>query len=71
MYVLFIGLIKHYVWNQSSYLLRCVSGGCFGNDGKKYVIGGWAWACCCVTEVQRYDFICLQFYVIAYFAANI
>jgi len=30
-----------------------VSGGCFGNDGKKYVIGGWAWACCCVTEVQR------------------
>lgn len=31
-----------------------ISGGCFGNDGKKYVIGGWAWACCCVTEVQRY-----------------
>ncbi|CAK8694542.1 unnamed protein product [Clavelina lepadiformis] len=30
-----------------------VSGGCFGNDGKKYVIGGWAWACACVTEVQR------------------
>jgi len=28
-------------------------GGCFGNDGKRYVIGGWAWACCCVTEVQR------------------
>uniref|UniRef100_H2YSA9 Flotillin n=1 Tax=Ciona savignyi TaxID=51511 RepID=H2YSA9_CIOSA len=30
-----------------------VSGGCCGNDGKKYVIGGWAWAWCCVTEVQR------------------
>jgi len=30
-----------------------VSGGCFGNDGKKYVIGGWAWACAFVTEVQR------------------
>uniref|UniRef100_F7B059 Flotillin n=1 Tax=Ciona intestinalis TaxID=7719 RepID=F7B059_CIOIN len=30
-----------------------VSGGCWGNDGKKYVIGGWAWAWCCVTEVQR------------------
>ena len=28
-------------------------GGCFGNDGKRYVIGGWAWACACVTEVQR------------------
>jgi len=30
-----------------------VSGGLFGNDGKRYVIGGWAWACACVTEVQR------------------
>jgi len=30
-----------------------VSGGCYGNDGKKYVIGGWAWACAFVTEVQR------------------
>lgn len=30
-----------------------VSGGCFGGDHKKYVIGGWAWACCLVTEVQR------------------
>jgi len=30
-----------------------VAGGCCGADGKKYVIGGWAWAWCCVTEVQR------------------
>jgi len=30
-----------------------VSGGLLGNDGKRYVIGGWAWACACVTEVQR------------------
>nr|CAB3246488.1 flotillin-2 [Phallusia mammillata] len=30
-----------------------VSGGCCGADGKKYVIGGWAWAWCCVTEVQH------------------
>ncbi|XP_039270836.2 flotillin-2-like [Styela clava] len=30
-----------------------VSGGCCGGDHKQYVIGGWAWAWCMVTEVQR------------------
>jgi len=30
-----------------------VSGGCCGNDGKRYVIGGCAWAWACVSQVQR------------------
>ncbi|XP_071945803.1 flotillin-2-like [Antedon mediterranea] len=30
-----------------------VSGGCCGNEAKKYVIGGWAWAWCAVTDVQK------------------
>ena len=37
----------------SQYLLL---GGCFTSDRKRYVIGGWAWACCYVTDVQRYIF---------------
>ncbi|XP_070573029.1 flotillin-2-like isoform X1 [Ptychodera flava] len=30
-----------------------VSGGCCGATSKKTVIGGWAWAWCLVTDVQR------------------
>ncbi|XP_006819994.1 flotillin-2-like [Saccoglossus kowalevskii] len=30
-----------------------VSGGCCGANSKKTVIGGWAWAWCLVTDVQR------------------
>lgn len=30
-----------------------VSGGCCGAAEKKYVMGGWAWAWCLVTDVQR------------------
>lgn len=30
-----------------------VSGGWFGSTSKKMVIGGWAWAWCMVTDVQR------------------
>ncbi|XP_072028912.1 flotillin-2-like isoform X2 [Amphiura filiformis] len=29
-----------------------VSGGCCGSGAKKYVIGGWAWAWCLVSDVQ-------------------
>ena len=28
-------------------------GGCCGSQKKKTVIGGWAWAWACVTDVQR------------------
>ena len=30
-----------------------ISGGCCGNQGKKYLVGGYGWAWCFVTEVQR------------------
>ena len=30
-----------------------VPGGALDSAGKKYVSGGWAWACWCVTDVQR------------------
>lgn len=30
-----------------------ISGGCCGNQGKKYLVGGYGWAWCLVTEVQR------------------
>lgn len=30
-----------------------ISGGCCGNQGKKYLVGGCGWAWCLVTEVQR------------------
>lgn len=30
-----------------------VSGGCFRSTSKKMVVGGWAWAWCAVTDVQR------------------
>mgnify|MGYP001366130116 FL=1 len=30
-----------------------VPGGFIDSTGKKYVSGGWAWACWCVTDVQR------------------
>ena len=30
-----------------------VSGGCSGSDQKITIVGGWAWAWWCVTDVQR------------------
>jgi len=30
-----------------------VSGGCCGTQGKSYVIGGWAWAWWCVSQVDK------------------
>uniref|UniRef100_A0A3P9MI20 Flotillin n=1 Tax=Oryzias latipes TaxID=8090 RepID=A0A3P9MI20_ORYLA len=30
-----------------------VSGSCSDGNKKSYIIGGFAWACCCVTDVQR------------------
>jgi len=30
-----------------------VSGGCFGPTAKKTIVGGWAWAWWCVTDVQH------------------
>ena len=30
-----------------------ISGGCCGNEGKKYIVGGYGWAWCLVTETQR------------------
>jgi len=30
-----------------------ISGGCCGSQGKKYLVGGYGWAWCLVTEVQR------------------
>ncbi|XP_067931673.1 flotillin-2a-like [Watersipora subatra] len=33
--------------------MMVISGGCCGNDGKKYISGGWGWAWCCVSDVQH------------------
>ncbi|PAA75480.1 hypothetical protein BOX15_Mlig022213g1 [Macrostomum lignano] len=30
-----------------------ISGGCTGQNRVRRIIGGWGWACCCVTQVQR------------------
>ena len=30
-----------------------ISGGCCGQEGQKMTIGGYGWAWCIVTEVQR------------------
>ncbi|XP_034024445.1 flotillin-2-like [Thalassophryne amazonica] len=30
-----------------------VSGACCNADHKTYVVGGWAWAWCCITDTQR------------------
>ncbi|KAJ8312979.1 hypothetical protein KUTeg_010352 [Tegillarca granosa] len=30
-----------------------ISGGCCGAEGKKTIVGGWGWAWCLVTDVQR------------------
>lgn len=30
-----------------------VSGGCCGSRQKRIIVGGWAWAWSCVTDVQR------------------
>lgn len=30
-----------------------ISGGCCGSSSKRYVIGGWTWTCCLVTDIQR------------------
>ena len=32
-----------------------ISGGCCGAQRKRYITGGYAFACCCVTEVQRIE----------------
>jgi len=32
---------------------KIISGGCFGSEGKKYIIGGWGWAWCCVSQVDE------------------
>ncbi|XP_062521918.1 flotillin-2-like [Corticium candelabrum] len=30
-----------------------ISGGCFDHESKRTIVGGWGWACACVTDVQR------------------
>ena len=30
-----------------------ISGGCCGSRGKKYIVGGYGWSWCFVTDVQR------------------
>uniref|UniRef100_A0A1I8ITQ5 PHB domain-containing protein n=1 Tax=Macrostomum lignano TaxID=282301 RepID=A0A1I8ITQ5_9PLAT len=37
------------MWNKTCQ----ITGGCTGQNRVRRIIGGWGWACCCVTQVQR------------------